>query len=431
MTYNLSENYLKNITFIIFLLVFVFVINKPIELFPDSEGYLNMYIFRSATYPLFLSLIKTIFGSLFNIATIFIQILIGIYSIYFFVNTLKKNININPIWCLGLTIILLIPYIYNHNVANRFLSEALSYPLYLIVVTHYISLLITEKTKYILYAFPILFLLLMTRSQFIFMIPVGILILIWVSFKNKVFKQNIWLFLVLFCFPFLVSTADKTYHKIKHGHFVNTPWTGIHLITPAFYVANKEDASIFNTSEERLFFETTYKQLSEKKLNINHLNLKRNTDEITPFITYYSEIANHTVLTVGENLSDTKLTKNKKYITVDELTKNMTIPLILNNFKRWFNIYIKNIIHAFGNSKYVLLYLILFAYSLFGLKKNDSSKNKLIALIILLTFSNIALVAIGMHTIKRFTFYNDWVLFLIIFVLLDTINSFNKKPHGY
>ena len=119
------------------------------------------------------------------------------------------------------------------------------------------------------------------------MVPIGVLILAWISFKNKKVRKNALFFLVLICFPVIISMADKTYHKIKHGYFVNTPWTGIHLITPAFYVSDIEDESIFESKAERLFFKTTYDQLTKKNLNINHLNLRSYEDNISHYLKYF------------------------------------------------------------------------------------------------------------------------------------------------
>lgn len=56
----------------------------------------------------------------------------------------------------------------------------------------------------------------------------------------------------------------------------------------------------------------------------------------------------------------------------------------------------------------------------------STNKVKFIIIGSLFTILNVAIVAIGMETIKRFTFYNDWIFFLIIFVFLDTFIE-NKK----
>jgi len=429
MRFNISEKHLTFITYLLFAMVLVFTLTKPIQPHNDSEGYLTMSIIRSAPYPILLAALKHLFGSFFNFATIFFQVCLGIFAVGFLMNTIKKHITLHNFWYLFLTLILLLPYVYHHAIANGFLSEALAYPLYLIAVAQYITLLNTQQNKNFIYLFTTLFILILTRKQFLFLVPIGILILMYVSFKTKNYKKHIWVFAVFLCVPFFVSIADKTYHKIKHNHFVSTPWSGIHFITPAFYVADEEDISLYNTPEERLLFSETYKQLALKQLNIHNLDSLDRSDNIMPYITHYSEIANHTVLPAGIHATATNNTEDEVYIAVDILTLKMTLPLIRDNFKAWLNLYIKNIIHAFGNAKYLLIYLILLVYALVSLIRKKTKQSEIISLVLLLTFSNIILVAIGMHTLKRFTFYNDWTLFLVLFILLETFNSRNPQSH--
>src|SRR5690606_42029726 len=80
-------------------------------------------------------------------------------------NTIKKHITLHNFWYLFLTLILLLPYVYHHAIANGFLSEALAYPLYLIAVAQYITLLNTQQNKNFIYLFTTLFILILTRKQ--------------------------------------------------------------------------------------------------------------------------------------------------------------------------------------------------------------------------------------------------------------------------
>src|SRR5690606_20032238 len=122
-------------------------------------------------------------------------------------------------------------------------------------------------------------------------------------------------------------------------------------------------------------------------------------------------IANHTVLPAGIHATATNNTEDEVYIAVDILTLKMTLPLIRDNFKAWLNLYIKNIIHAFGNAKYLLIYLILLVYALVSLIRKKTKQSEIISLVLLLTFSN------------------DWTLFLVLFILLETFNSRNPQSH--
>ncbi|WP_303316217.1 hypothetical protein Q4Q34_12470 [Flavivirga abyssicola] len=420
--FKITEKQSRYIFILFFLVAFILVIGKPMRMASDSQSYLTIDIMRSAGYPLFLTVIKYIFGSYFNLATLIIQFGLGTFSIYFFIMSLKKNYKLNLIWYIILTLILLVPYIYNHHLANSFLSEALSYPLYLISVTHFLISIITSRTKSLIISLPILFILILTRNQFLILIPVAICIFLWISIKQKELKSK-WLLIVLIAFPFITSIADKTYHKIVHGFYVNTPWTGIHLITPAFFVSDADDYLLFDSEKEQTYFKNVYKSLYIQNLNIN--NLEDSKEAILVYIDNYSRIANATIFSVARKSLEKSLTYNQKVIAIDKLTKSMTLNLIQNNFALWFKIYIQNFIHGFGNAKYTLLLLVIFIYSFLKLIKTNSISYKIIFLVLFLTFLNTALVSIGMHTKKRFLFYNDWVFFLIIFILFKT--SKNSK----
>ncbi|MDW5288847.1 hypothetical protein [Formosa sp. PL04] len=412
-----------------FLAGFIIVINNPIQIVNDSEGYLNMVITRSASYPIFLQIIRTLFGSYFNTATIILQYILGVGSIYVFISTLKKYYKLELIWLILLNVILLIPYLYNHKLANVFLSEALAYPLYLITISLFLKSILTSKIKPIIIALPILLILIQTRSQFLFLVPIAIGILLWFWYQQKKL-ENKWLLALLLVFPILSGLTDKTYHKIAHNHFVSTPWTGIHLLTPAFFVADSEDFTIYKSKVEQDLFRKIYSDLAEKHLNINEFESESNiTDELPIYVEYYADIANFTILPAGMQFADSSKTNDEKLIEVDLLTKQMSTPLILNNFKPWLKLYFKNFVYAFGNAKYALLLFIILIFSFIKGLKTNAIEYKIILFISLLSIGNVALISIGMHTLKRFTFYNDWVFFLIFFILISAKNLANKpKP---
>lgn len=423
----MTEKRFKYILIAILCSVFIAVINKPIEIYPDSEGYLNMDIYRSAGYPIFLWIIKQISTSHLDIITIIAQITIGLCAIYLFITRLKKQLNLHPFWLLFLSLIIATPYVYSHHLANNYLSEALTYPLYLVVVICFLEGLLTGKVKKLWISVPFLIALILTRSQFLFMVPVAILILSWLSFDQKKIKHHLWISLAFILLPIITSLLDKTYHQLKHGYFVSTPWTGIHLITPVFYVADEVDYQLYTSEEEQVFFKSIFTKLYSNNLNVNNLNADGQYDEAGFYISNYSEIANSTIYDYGKELVGLELNEDQKFIALDKLTKKMTLPLVLDNFGSWFKLYVKNAISAFGNAKYTAIYIILLLFGFVGLFKKGFNDYKIISLFLLLALGNVALVAIGMHTIKRFTFYNDWVLFLILFILIDAYFKQSKS----
>jgi O-antigen ligase len=194
------------------------------------------------------------------------------------------------------------------------------------------------------------------------------------------------------------------------------------------YVASEKDSAIYNSPDEKAYFETVYAKLKERKLNIHHLELSTNQDETSYYIDNFTMIANRTVYNDGKETLAKNLNENERFIAVDNITKKMVLPLAIENSFPYAKLYIKNTINAFGNLATALLYLIILIFALVTLRKYDSHELKIIVLGIMLTLANGAFIALGMHTVKRFTFYNDWVLFLVVFILLDTFIVAKKNP---
>ncbi|MFK7748154.1 MAG: glycosyltransferase family 39 protein [Kordia sp.] len=411
---------------ILFLITFVVVLRNPIELFPDSSGYLNMHIIRTPGYPLFLQFIQSIFGDNYQLGVVIFQILLGCFSIYYFIRKLRSSHILNEFFSVCFALVLLLPFLIGLRIANNMLTESISYSLYLILVAKFISFFISKNSKELYYSLPILALLLITRYQFVYLIPLALLMIFWISYQQKSIKKHAVLIVLFITLPLITSLIDKTYHKIIHGHFVSTPWTGMNMITAPFFVSDTEDEALFESPLEKEFFKKTHYSLIDKKMNINNLELSVYQSPTQFYIANFADITMGPIFKNGKEVLSNSLTKAERFIELNKMTNKMTMPLIWDNFSKWKRLYIQNAIHGFGGIKYVLLYFLIALCSLIALLKRDQKEYKILGLTSLLFIGNVLIVAIGMHAVIRFTFYNDWVLFLTIFVLL---NSLNKKRY--
>jgi len=409
---------------ILFLITFVVVLNYPVAFFPDSQGYIDMHIIRTPGYPLFLQLIQTIFGDYYETATVIVQILFGCFSVYYFIDKLRSNKILNEFFSVCFAFTLLLPFLAGLKIANNILTESISYSLYLLLVAKFISFFISKQVKELYYSLPILVFLLITRYQFIYLIPVALGIICWISYQQKSFKKHAIIIVLFITLPLITSLMDRTYHKVVHGHFVSTPWTGMNMITAPFFISDAEDEVIFEDSTEKEFFQKAHKALIDKNMNINNLGESAKLSPTQFYIGNFAYIAMGPILKSGREVLGNSLNKTEFFIKLDNITNRMTKPLIIDNFSKWKRIYIQNAIHGFGGFKNVILYIFIALCSLFFLWKKDQTIYKVLGLSSLVLIANVLIVAIGMHAVIRFTFYNDWVIFLTIFVLL---NSLNKK----
>ncbi|MGB3343029.1 MAG: hypothetical protein WBA61_03880 [Aequorivita sp.] len=419
----LSEHF-KKVLLVIFVGATFYAVLGGIQIYNDSEGYLNMSIIRLPVYAL---LTQVFYQEDLPAILVIFQITSVCISIYLLVNNFRKNLDLSPGWLLLLACILLYPCVFGEKIANAVLSEAIAYSLYLLVF-HFFSLaLFTEKTKYVLWSLPILFLLLLTRGQFVFLVPIAVALLLWISFKKKIWSRNLALMVLLVALPFLVSLTDKTYHLAANGHFVSTPWTGLHLLTPVLFVSQAEDVTIFKDEEERQFFNAIFAKLWERKLNIHHPDLA-GVDKTYLYREKFTRIANWTINDYGKETLDNSLSADEKYIEIERLTMKMAPPLIIKNFKAWFILNFKNFLAGFGSLTISSFYFILLVFCGVLLARRRHGNNlRILFFGAALTIANIATVAVGMHTIKRFTFYNDWVFFLTVFLLLIALQKSTRN----
>ncbi|SRX54781.1 glycosyltransferase family 39 protein [Aequorivita sp. CIP111184] len=423
---NIIEKYFNYILFGLFSISFVLILLKPIELLKDSQGYLEMSLIRSPVYPIFINVIEKIFGDYFLTAAVCIQFVIMSLAIFYLVVTLRKLYNIQSFWYLLLVLLLLSPALYEVNVSTRILSEALAYPLYLIIFSLFIKAFTETKTKPLLISFPFLLLLLLTRGQFVYLAVVGLLLALFILWKQKRVIRQSWIMVAFIALPFIANFTDKTYHYVVHQHFVTTPWTGIHLITPALFVATESDESVFSSEEEKSFFLKIFKKLKENGLTLSSLD-EKNSESTIFYIQNFTKIANGTVFNEGRYFFGIPIDDAETFIKLDTLTKKMSLPLTLKNLAKWSKLYYQNFAYGLNGSRFVMLYLLLLIVALFSVFRIPSSEIKFILLGSAITLFNIGIIAIGMHTIKRFTFYNDWILFFIFFILIDLLLKKTKQ----
>lgn len=402
--------------------------SKPLTLSPDSEGYLMGAIYRSLVYPLFLQWLEFSCGDYKSEAIIGLQTLFGLTSSYYLIHTLKKYTSVHR-WSLVLLFgILLLPYVSELAIGNRVLSEGLSYPLYLASLTVLFQVFVRDQPVHSLLIITTLFVLLLTRTQFIFVVPVAIFVYGRLFYRNRKVKKALLVGCLIIILPLLTTLADKSYHALNHGHFVSTPWTGIHLLTPAIFTADESDIDLYKDPMERAYFKEMFSILKKEGLNVNH-KIDPHEPDIDIYVKQYSDIANGTLfykglpLINGGTYDENAKISNQEFIAIDHLTKVMTPALIWDNKVDWLKLYVMNFIHGFGTLSYLMVYLIIFIAGGIAFLKTATPLTKAVVLFTGCVLANMAVISIGMHTIHRFTFYNDWVIFLIIFLLIHYLST--------
>lgn len=411
----------------IYIIVGVLVLNRGAIYFPDSYTFLDMAFNHSPFYCSFLKVITSIFGNYFEIPLVITQYLIIAFGINFFVKTLKHVFNIHAFGVILIQLICLAPCIYLHNLGSAILSEALTYPIFLLIFAFSLKLFVEENLRYLYKICVLLFILILTRGQFLALIPVLILIVGYVIYKTKSLKKHYYFIILLAFIPIITSISERVYNKVVFGHFVNNAMNYVHIIASPFYIANESDISLFTDKEERVYFSMIYKSLKEAKLNRNQ-NLSLDKDDYLFFQHNFPEICNRRIYDLGLNSYEAKgLNFIEQNIALNTLCSKMVFPLIKQNFNVWIKLFVKNLKNSFGSSKQMLFFLVLLLYGLINLIKSNKNVYKFLVLTILFMFANNILIALVIHSIKRYIFYFDWAVFATFIILLNEIFKYQQQ----
>ncbi len=413
------------IYFLIITISFVFFIKNGVIYYPDSEGYLQMSLIRSCGYPLFINFFKTVFGENYISVLIFAQYFFNVIGCLFITKCLKKTMLLNKWFLIIFFTSTLLPICYEIEVANSILSESIAYPLFLIIVGHLFIAFVNNKFVNFYYAIFLTFLLILIRGQFLFIIPTIIIGFIITNFKNVFKKKSMFLILITVSLPFLCILTDMVYHKTKHNYFITTPWTGIQIATMPIFTSNEDDYKIFKSIEEQNYFKFVYQKLNQKKLLLKQL--PQDKYKIDYYFDYYCAICNNTISDDGQFFFNNNLNDDERIILNDKITASLSIPLIKQNFKNWFGIYLRNIIEGIGGKNVLLIHVLLFILSLFLFIKNKKRETIFILICSLLVFGNVTIVALAEPCISRYMFYNNWILITIFLVLFQ--KSFIEKSN--
>ncbi len=403
----------------IYFVVGVFVIFKGAIYYPDSFAFLKMSFNRSPVYSSFLKLFTSVFGDNFELPVTIVQYILIALSIHYFLKVFKKIFEVSFLGLTVLQLILLAPCYHWFFAANKLLSESLSYALVIFISALLTQGLIERNIKFLIKLLIPLFVLILTRGQFLALIPVVLYSVVFINFKEKQIKQSLLVLFLLLALPAIVSLSERTYNKIVHDKFINYKMSSVHAISAAFYVSDANDEAIFTSKEEKDLFKRTYTSLSEAGFLKKELK-KDIFDYQELFRENFTKICNARVHQLNLDYYAVKgLDYYEQQIKVDALTSKMILPLIKNNLKSWLGFVYHNLKYTFGTSKYMVLLLIILFYSVYISFKTNKKEFVFIAFMILCMFANNAIIAIATHSVNRYTFYFDWVLFAFVILFID------------
>ncbi|WP_299218545.1 hypothetical protein [uncultured Aquimarina sp.] len=411
---------------LVYALTIVYVLFLGAILESDSSSYINLSIIATPGYPSFLFFFKKVFGqSSFQMHVVITQLLINILIILYVVKVFKRVFDITRFLLIGLDLVLLSPLLIpSLLVANRITTEALAYPIFILIIVLFLRGFLEQSQRYLIYCCIAVFFGLLVRTQLFFILPVFVIILLYQLYKTRRFKLfGIPLFLVLLI-PILVSLVDKSFHFAVHNQFENTSNTGVQVAMIPFFVADREDYKVFEEKKVQDYYKYLYDNAVQVKMLDEYYTPKYGDNVYHYFHDNYATLSYGVLSLKGrEFLHPMSPESVDAIIENDKLLTSMVIPLFFQNFSKCVDLYFKNVIHAFRGMYSFLFYLILLIGSLVFWLKASNKIAFFTAFVACITFSNIALVCLVEHSLDRYMFYHQWMLPVLLILMLNEISK--------
>lgn len=423
----------NNILLVIYAIVFFCLIFQKAIYSPDTYGFLKAMPNRHLGYVLFLKLFTFLSSDAFDFAVKSFQILFSLVSIHFFLKKVSQLLTLNTLFKSIVLLALLFPLFPPLNATNNLCPEGISYSLYLLFVAFNLDFLFNNNTKSFKLALLVFVALVFTRGQFMFSYLIFALVFYLKHRSQLKSKTNILKLLVLVFIPVVVILGEMSYHKLKDGIFMTTPFGFTNMSSAAYYISEKDDALLIENQDYNTIFKTSYEALKQKELLMSSQPNSNYKDNYAFFHDHIPQICNRTAYKIArayflnKDIGSSEITKSaiaQSFYKAEKANKEITLILIRKNFKKWIQLYFANLSHSFYSPIFFFLIVFMFIYSSFKVFTTNHKWYAILFIFTALSLSNAILIAIFSHSIMRYVFYN------YILILLSLIIVFKLMRHG-
>jgi len=244
-----------------FALIAAVLVQKPVVLPADTYEYLAHDPTRPPLYPLFLDLTRLIFRSHWARPTVLLQTAFAGVAAWYLARALEKRLGLGR-WALLPYIVLLIPIL---ELGVYLGSDAIAYGLLLLCVGTIVDLIYEPRTAPLLRPFWLATVAVLTRNQYLFVVPVLLLGLICILFVARA-GSRLRAVASVAAILLLPSLIGRTYNLAVNHRFTTISNLGIQLLTMTSYVMSREDLASLDQESERRFMTTIFERAQERHL---------------------------------------------------------------------------------------------------------------------------------------------------------------------
>lgn len=427
-----------------------FFIFYEVKEYGDSYQHLNQFPSREPVYALLLQGLSVIFGEYLLIPLGFIQNGLAVISIFWLYKKIDSIYNLNRFFLVGTALALTAPHILTPLVAqsgmiitNSVLTEGIVLSLYYFWFGLMLSVLVGEKKRSRLWWTLVFAVVLsLTRGQLMVCIIVWLIVVVFLSVKEKNW-ESILLYFLVFVIAFVgKSTFTKCYNYLESGLYIDTVSSKPMMLANVLYVSDIEDGADIEDKELRIAFEQMVQMTKENDWDISHAS--GNIMERAQFHEAGHEIINFDYIapTLDQLTRERHGITKKDYFEVlmwqdiyaGEIISDV-LPNVLPEFlSNYFVISSLGFVRSVAMDISILpiyavgIYLLAFICVGYLFLKNKQSKSMYFMLLVLLSICGTVFgTSIMIECVSRYMIYNLPLFYIAGMAMLEEIYKYRCK----
>ena len=379
-------------------------------LYPDSASYLAGAPYRPPLYPAFLDVAHLLGGRLALRLVVFLLALLGGLSLLWCVDRLRRVLALPRLAALLLLVALAVGQL---RFAGDIVSEALAAPLYLCFLTALIEAVVGGERGPLLWAVAWLVLGVLARPQLMFAWPVLLLAAgAWLSRGPPRRPGRASLALAIAGMVLCGWLAQHAANLARHGRWDGIHFTGLQLLTPAVYLADRQDLALFTDPEEHRYLATVFADLEARHLFA--WSRPPRYSQSAFFADAYNDICHEVIEREFKPAAPAGALTIDEWAVLDRLTLGIARRLLARHPARFLG-HVAG--QAYGYEKSLAL-LVAGLAALALLFARRQPRFRALLVVVALWLSNVALVCAIEAPMARYFIYTDGPLVGLVLALL-------------
>jgi len=411
----------------IFLIVMLVIFGiKGIGIYPDTVTYVEMNTVREPFYTTLLAVLRFIFSeNVYFYVLVIGQIIFAVISSCYFAKTVEDCFKLRWIWtafiyCIMLGMYLL-PAVFSLSGIVTFLAvltEGICFPIFFLFVRSAILVVCNNDSKQLKWVVIYAVIMTMTRSQLMPMLVVAFFVsCYWIYSNSNEMKKWIKLIVGFILLFVCIGIVEGCYFKVVSGHFMRHTGGNVTTMANILYLAEEEDADLFEDEEIRKVFVDTYNYMQKEGWGISDYEGRGIIDAAVDVENCHDLIKGRAFLDAMDYYYEKNPLGKDEYKSVhnDYVAGEIYKTLLPKHFGRWFYDYIGlclvgfiRTVAVFPQSLFMQIYTVII-YLLFLAGVIYYRKNKKILMYGLLTFlviiCNVCAMSLVIMCISRYTLY--------------------------